>query len=79
MLCVEIFTEDVPFSDVMNETFIPVIIHKGLLPTRPEDNATARGLSDAMWDLMNQCWQHDSTSRPSMTIIREAIEKMRSL
>jgi son of sevenless len=79
MLCIEIFTEDVPFSDIMNEMLIPVVIYKGLLPTRPENRASVRGLSDAMWNLMNRCWQRDPTSRPSMTKICEAIQHMHML
>ncbi|KAH9977150.1 kinase-like domain-containing protein [Lactifluus volemus] len=71
MLCIEIFTENVPYSEVPNEMFIPVVIGKGLPPLRPGNSATARGLSDAMWDLMNQCWQLQPTSRPSMTKVRE--------
>ncbi|KAI0255389.1 hypothetical protein BJV78DRAFT_1279551 [Lactifluus subvellereus] len=79
MLCIEIFTDDVPFSHITNDMFIPVVIRDGSLPTRPEHNAVARGLSDAMWDLMNQCWKRDPTSRPSMTKIREAIQNMHPL
>jgi Protein tyrosine and serine/threonine kinase len=77
MLCIEVFTENVPFSDVQNDMFIPVAILKGLLPTRPESSVTARGLSDKMWKLMNECWECEPSSRPSMTTIREAIQNMR--
>jgi son of sevenless len=76
MLCIEVFTENVPFSDVLNDMFIPVAIRQGLLPTRPESSVTARGLSDEMWELMNKCWEREPSSRPSMTIIREAIQNM---
>jgi son of sevenless-like protein len=76
MLCIEIFTDDVPFSHITNDMYIPVVIRDGSLPTRPERNSIARGLSDAMWDLMSQCWQRDPTLRPSITKIREAIQKI---
>jgi son of sevenless len=79
MLCIEIFTENVPFCEVTNEMFIPVVIRQGSLPTRPENSAITGGLSDAMWNLMNQCWQRDPTSRPSMTKIRETIQNMHPL
>jgi len=76
MLSIEIFTDNVPFSHISNEAFIPLAIRDGPLPTRPDQSITARGLSDAMWDLMNQCWQRNPESRPSMSEIREAIRNM---
>ncbi|KAH9989792.1 hypothetical protein BJV77DRAFT_1015930 [Russula vinacea] len=54
MLALEIFTDNVPFSHISNEAFIPLVVRDGPLPTQ--------GLSDALWDLMNQCWQHDPKS-----------------
>ena len=77
MLSLEIFTGNVPFSHVSNEGFIPLVIRDGPLPTRPEHTNT-RGLSDAMWNLMNQCWHHDPQSRPSMSEIRGTIQNIRS-
>ena len=77
MLSLEIFTGNVPFSHVSNEGFIPLVIRDGPLPTRPEHTNT-RGLSDAMWSLMNQCWHRDPKSRPSMPEIRGAIQNIRS-
>src|SRR5712672_2167207 len=52
MLSLEIFTDNVPFSHVSNEAFVPLVIRNGPLPTRLEhDNTRVPG--DAMWDLMN--------------------------
>lgn len=76
MLCVEIFTDNLPFSHIQNETYIPLAIRDGSLPTRPGDGITTNGLTDAMWDLMNQCWQLNPESRPMMPEIREAIQNM---
>jgi hypothetical protein len=75
MLSLEIFTDKVPFSHVSNEAFIPLAIRDGPLPTRPEHGNT-RGLSDAMWNLTDQCWQRDPESRPSMSEIREIIQNI---
>ena len=76
MLSVEIFTDNVPFSDIPNETFVSQVIRDGSLPTRPEDGITTKGLTDTMWDLMNQCWRREPESRPKMPEIREAIQNM---
>ncbi len=76
MLCIEIFTDNVPFSHVQNEAHVPIVIRDGSLPTRPEDSVTTKGLTDAMWDLMNQSWRREPESRPTMTEIREAIQNM---
>ena len=75
MLSLEIFTDNVPFCHVSNEAFIPLVIRDGPLPTRPELTNT-RGVSDAIWNLMNQCWQRDPKSRPSMSEIRETIQNI---
>ncbi|KAH9057640.1 hypothetical protein EDB87DRAFT_1746990 [Lactarius vividus] len=76
MLCVEIFTDNVPFNLIPNEAFIPLVIRDGTLPTRPEGDITTKGLTDAMWDLMNQCWRREPESRPKMPEIRETIQNM---
>jgi len=76
MLSIEVFTDNVPFSHISNEAYIPLVIRDGSLPTRPESDISMRGLSDAMWNLMNQCWKRDPESRPSMPEIREAIQDL---
>ena len=75
MLSLEIFTDSVPVSHISNEASISLLIRDGPLPTRPE-HANTRGLSDAMWNLMSQCWQRDPKSRPSMSEIRETIQNI---
>ena len=74
----EIFTDDVPFNHISNDAFIPIVIRDGPLPTRPEHSIT-RGPGDAMWNLMNQCWQRDPSSRPSMSEIRETTQNLNPL
>ncbi|KAI9433953.1 ras guanine nucleotide exchange factor domain-containing protein [Lactarius indigo] len=76
MLCVEIFTDNVPFNFVPNEAFVPLVILDGSLPTRPEGDVTTKGLTDAMWELMNRCWRREPESRPKMPEIRETIQNM---
>ncbi|KAF8266619.1 hypothetical protein EI94DRAFT_1786854 [Lactarius quietus] len=76
MLCVEIFTDNLPFSHIQNDTYVPIVIRDGELPTRPEEDITTPGLPDAMWELMNRCWRREPESRPKMPEIREAIQYM---
>ena len=78
MLSLEIFTDKVPLSHAPNEFFIPFATRDGPLPTRPE-HANTRGLSDATWDLIDQCRQRDPESRPSMSKIRETIQNIHSM
>jgi serine/threonine protein kinase len=79
MLTLEIFTDNVPFSHISNEAYIPLAILNGPLPARPEQNVTMRGLNDAFWNLMNQCWQRNPKSRPSMSAVRETIQNIRPM
>ncbi|KDQ15851.1 hypothetical protein BOTBODRAFT_107971, partial [Botryobasidium botryosum FD-172 SS1] len=63
---IELFTRDVPFCFAAHDGAVLMAVARGILPERPLGNdIVARGLNDAMWDLMTQCWDIDPTKRPS--------------
>ncbi|KAF8589937.1 ras GEF [Ramaria rubella] len=75
MLCLEILTGLPPFH---HRTRAPAVISdliNGMRPTRPPVEVTRRGLSDALWDLMQQCWHQTPRLRPSMTDIPPLIRQ----
>ena len=47
-------------------------------PERPGPVATARGLSDRLWTLMEACWQSDWRRRPRIPAVLEELESARA-
>jgi len=65
MVILEIFTLDIPFSDLKGYPQVILTLHGGGRPTRPGDAASKRGLTDDIWMLMMYCWAQAPFDRPS--------------
>ncbi|KDQ16391.1 hypothetical protein BOTBODRAFT_31072 [Botryobasidium botryosum FD-172 SS1] len=62
----ELFTKKIPFSYIVQDILIGFRVMSGEVPPRPLDKeVVARGLDDAMWDLMMACWAVTPSKRPS--------------
>ncbi|KAF9256018.1 kinase-like protein [Marasmius fiardii PR-910] len=72
-VCYEIFTGLHPFPDVRNEMTVLLQVVSGERPSRPLEITE---LSDAMWTLIGSCWDADSSSRPTATILVEQVRQM---
>src|ERR1700729_423651 len=77
MLSLELMTELQPYSDMVQDITVVIMVSKGQLPPRPGPPATSRGLTDELWVLMVQCWNQDSVSRPSIAQVKEEINRLR--
>ncbi|EMD36223.1 hypothetical protein CERSUDRAFT_84290 [Gelatoporia subvermispora B] len=73
MVAWEIFTGLLPFHEVKYEGAIYGRILKGMRPKRIM-GAAVLGLTDAVWDLINQCWRADSEMRPEISGILVSLE-----
>ncbi|KAJ7621324.1 kinase-like domain-containing protein [Roridomyces roridus] len=62
-VCYEILTGNIPFYETCNDA---VVMFKILGGCRPERIASCRGsrVLDALWDLLQSCWQEDFKERP---------------
>jgi len=60
----EIFTLDIPFSDLKGYPQVVLTLHGGGRPGRPGDAASKRGLADDIWMLMMYCWAQSPFDRP---------------
>lgn len=69
MLCLEISTGQRPFHNRPRAAAVIQDLVTGVRPMRPEADVTRRGLSDALWDLMQKCWHQNPDLRPSMSDI----------
>lgn len=77
MLCLEIMTGLRPYSHLRRDGEVIRDLIAKRLPLRPVDDAvTGRGLTDGLWSLMLSCWSWDASRRPSMTMIRQAMQSM---
>ncbi|KAK1219991.1 hypothetical protein PQX77_017263 [Marasmius sp. AFHP31] len=74
-VCCEIFTGLQPFPEYANEMTVAFHVAQGKRPSRPEG---VPELSDAIWALMNMCWETTSSSRPTASHVLEKVEEMAS-
>jgi hypothetical protein len=68
----QIFTGEIPFHDVLNNFAVMFKVTRGERPNRPSGVAD-RGLNDLMWGLMQDCWEHNPTRRPTALQIVERL------
>lgn len=73
MVVIELFTGGFPFAPIRNETGIMMKILNGIRPAKPE-RAVELGLSPAVWDLTQKCWDADPLERP---VASELLEDLR--
>ncbi len=59
----QLFTERVPFSDVLASAIPLEIAIRGLEPEWPGSDAEARGLTSGVWKMMKECWKREPSSR----------------
>lgn len=74
MLMWEIFTGHRPFADARTSAAVTFRILSGKRPPRTPA-ATARGISDSLWELMKQCWDEDRHKRPNMTTVIKELQR----
>lgn len=78
-VCYEIFTGLVPFSGYPDH-FVMMQVTKGARPTLPvktKEQYRAWGLTDDIWALINECWEHDQTNRPKSSEVISRLAKMK--
>nr|KAJ3417961.1 hypothetical protein HK105_000548 [Polyrhizophydium stewartii] len=70
MTAVEVLTGDVPFGSSVTGHEALVKIKSGERPFRPH------GLPEALWQIIEDCWQQDPAARPSFSQVVERLEKL---
>jgi son of sevenless-like protein len=73
MLCLEILSGDVPFADIKRDIAVLREIDNGALPKHPGRDAISQGLSDAIWQVLQKCWEREPTMRPSITEVKNSL------
>ncbi|KAG6914633.1 hypothetical protein DXG01_016207 [Tephrocybe rancida] len=81
-LCYEIFTGRLPYYHIRLPTAVALKILGGQVPLRPkvEDPAWLEyGLTESIWELMEQCWNFNPKARPNMSAIASWLDGERSV
>jgi hypothetical protein len=76
MVVVQIFSGQVPFPEAKNDTAAAAKVLCGARPEKPQD-AHRRGLTPAVWTWLENCWQEDLISRPSMSLVKDGLKAAR--
>ncbi|KAF7299977.1 Kinase-like protein [Mycena kentingensis (nom. inval.)] len=64
-VALELYTQRPPFTGI-SETAAMLRIIEGQRPARPEP-----AMSDALWDLVEDCWAHSPGKRPGMQVLTD--------
>jgi serine/threonine protein kinase len=73
ILAWELYSGEIPFSDVLDAVIIRVVVDKQRRPTRPVSL-----VNDKLWSLVEKCWQPDPLERPTFSTIHGVIEPLTS-
>lgn len=68
----ELFTRKNPFHDCVGASAILGSIMAGSL-NRPNDEDTYHRMSDAWWNILAKCWNHEPSSRPTISYVMKNI------
>lgn len=68
--------DEVPLGDVDHSQFIELVVRNDVRPERPDDEddeERAPQLTDAVWELAEQCWVKDPKNRPTADTLCDSI------
>jgi hypothetical protein len=71
------FSGNIPFSDIVNDFQCIIAVKQGRRPSPPTNKLSRRrGLSDEVWEVMEECWSHDPSGRPPASQIVDTLRSM---
>ncbi|KDQ58880.1 hypothetical protein JAAARDRAFT_175539 [Jaapia argillacea MUCL 33604] len=75
-VCLELWTGQKPFHDIVNEVTVIRKVARGERPDRPSstDEHTGQPMPDELWNLIEKCWSPEPRDRPTMG---EVIQEMK--
>ncbi|EPQ55379.1 kinase-like protein [Gloeophyllum trabeum ATCC 11539] len=78
MTVLELLTHERPYRAMRSYGVTYHVQHTpGFRPSRPEDDVVRlRGLNDALWDFLQECWSEDPARRPSMHRVVEVMDSI---
>jgi hypothetical protein len=71
----QVLTGAQPFAEMKRTQNIAIhVVMHGKRPARPASSANM-GISDTLWQLLQNCWSAELEKRPGLTIIREFLQQ----
>ncbi|KAG6816703.1 hypothetical protein H0H87_003678 [Tephrocybe sp. NHM501043] len=76
LVCSQIFTGRLPFSDLSNDPAITYFVMQGGRPKCPGvyDRAWGQGLTTVIWNLMQECWDGLPVNRPDIDDVLQRLQ-----
>ena len=74
MVILEVLSRRVPFAEFKDFVVMRKVI-EGDRPGRPE-GAEGAWFTDDLWQMLNQCWEAQPGSRPSVQVVLECLERV---
>ncbi|KAG6825509.1 hypothetical protein H0H92_003436, partial [Tricholoma furcatifolium] len=74
----EIFAGQLPFAHVNRDPMVMTKIMNGERPTRPTESSPSWnvwGLTEAIWSLMERCWDADPAQRPTVDLVLDIMDE----
>ncbi|KAF9450209.1 kinase-like protein [Macrolepiota fuliginosa MF-IS2] len=73
----EIFTGQIPFYETRGDEAVTLkLINSHQQPSRPAPDKMVEEVTDDMWCLLEDCWNHEPDRRPSVVEVLERLEDM---
>ncbi|CAE7132278.1 unnamed protein product [Rhizoctonia solani] len=76
----EAITGKLPFPELRSDSAVmSKVLVKKEAPSRPLSAIPDRAYANALWDLLNDCWQYDPVKRPKVALIISKIKNIQTL
>lgn len=75
-VCVELYTNDIPFPSSTNQEVWQYVTHEGRRPNHSTVATFCVQMAPAMWDLVNICLDFTPTKRPTSSELHKRLERI---
>lgn len=73
----KVFTNEIPLGHIAYGDFIELVVKLDVRPERPEEaEIIAYGLSDAVWQVAEQCWKKSPGERPTADAVCDLLSHL---
>jgi len=77
MTALESMTHDHPWAQFKRHNDLIPALFNGVRPDRPTEKVViARGLDDALWTLITECWYTEPILRPTIKVVAARLKQM---
>lgn len=74
LVCHEMFSDQFPFHEITGDFQVMFAVKRGKRPSRPtHDLSRTRGLNDAIWQIIETCWDQDPDERYTASQVVESL------